>query len=191
MKLHKPYLNKLFFPEVITENNSGITITFDDGPSDSTLKILELLDKLQIKATFFVTGKNIEKHYTAFEAIRKKGHQIANHSFFHFSAFKVSANFYINSAIINARLTQSKLFRPPYGHLTPYTYKILKRKFKIILWSYMTFDFIGYTQIKQSYIKDKVIIVLHDKSNTFNIIEKQLIQIKEIAFNKNIKFRLL
>lgn len=58
-------------------------LTFDDGPSDNTVKILQLLDYYQIKATFFVIGNVSERHRSLYREIITRGHQIGLHSFTH------------------------------------------------------------------------------------------------------------
>lgn len=59
-------------------------LTFDDGPSkDTTLTILDKLDKYNIKATFFVTGTNIEKNKDLLKEIHNRGHLIGIHTYSH------------------------------------------------------------------------------------------------------------
>ncbi len=188
MKPRKPHFARLLFPEIITTCPSGIAVTFDDGPSSDTLKILELLDQLQIKATFFITGYKLTQYTNEYQTILQHNHTIGNHSYYHASAFKVSHRFYLASARINAHLTGSQLFRPPYGHLTPKIYKALKKDFKIVLWSYMTYDFAGNTIIHPGYLKNGTIIVMHDQKGLFPIIKKQLHQIKSIVSDNNLHF---
>jgi peptidoglycan/xylan/chitin deacetylase (PgdA/CDA1 family) len=188
MKIKDLSALKLIYPEIITNCNTGIYITIDDGPSSTTFKLLELLETLNINATFFLTGKQIFKYSKEFEALKKSRHTIGNHSFYHVSAFKSSKIFFINSAKINANLTGSRLFRPPYGHLTPQIYNELKKEMRIILWSYMTYDFAGLKKINHSKIKKGAIIVLHDHPHTFDILKNQLLQIKQIAEQKRLNF---
>lgn len=67
-----------------TGNNDGIRrvyLTFDDGPSSNTDRILDILDSYGVKATFFVVGKN---NYTQqYKRIAEDGHTLAMHSFTH------------------------------------------------------------------------------------------------------------
>lgn len=56
-------------------------LTFDDGPSDNTLKLLDILDKYQVKATFFVTYK--KGYDEVYKEIVKRGHVLANHTYSH------------------------------------------------------------------------------------------------------------
>lgn len=62
--------------------NSPIAyLTFDDGPSDNTLKLLDVLDKYNVKATFFVVYK--EGYDNVYREIVKRGHVLANHTYSH------------------------------------------------------------------------------------------------------------
>ena len=58
-------------------------LTFDDGPSKNTDKILEILDKYNIKATFFVVGPSYTLKDNYLKTIISKGHEIAIHSYTH------------------------------------------------------------------------------------------------------------
>lgn len=60
-----------------------IAITFDDGPSEETLNVLDVLKKYDIKATFFIVGKMIKGKENIMEAIKKDGHEFGNHTFSH------------------------------------------------------------------------------------------------------------
>ncbi|MDD6038385.1 MAG: polysaccharide deacetylase [bacterium] len=60
-----------------------VFLTFDDGPSENTEKILEVLDKYHVKATFFVTGKEGEDAEQRYRRIAEGGHTLAMHSYSH------------------------------------------------------------------------------------------------------------
>ena len=60
-----------------------IALTLDDGPSVNTGEILEMLDELDVKCTFFLTGESIEKNLETAKTIVAAGHQIGNHSYSH------------------------------------------------------------------------------------------------------------
>lgn len=67
----------------VTPNGEKIVyLTFDDGPSENTLKILDILDRYNIKATFFVTGTNQNYNYLITEA-HNRGHTIGLHTYSH------------------------------------------------------------------------------------------------------------
>lgn len=66
------------------ENDKVIYLTFDDGPSPNvTPKILDILKKHRIKATFFVVGYQAEKYPNILKRMGDEGHAIANHSYSH------------------------------------------------------------------------------------------------------------
>lgn len=60
-----------------------IYLTFDDGPSSNTDKILDVLKEYDVKATFFVVGKTDEQSIKAYQRIVEEGHTLAMHSYSH------------------------------------------------------------------------------------------------------------
>ena len=58
-------------------------LTFDDGPSDNTNEILDILKEYDVKATFFVVGKTDEQSKAAYQRIVAEGHTLAMHSYSH------------------------------------------------------------------------------------------------------------
>jgi peptidoglycan/xylan/chitin deacetylase (PgdA/CDA1 family) len=64
-------------------NKNNIAITFDDGPEEETIKVLEILKKYDVKGTFFIVGKMIKGREYIMEAIKKDGHEFGNHTFSH------------------------------------------------------------------------------------------------------------
>lgn len=60
-----------------------VYLTFDDGPSENTDKILDILDDYGINATFFVNGREDEESLAAYKRIVDEGHTIAMHSYSH------------------------------------------------------------------------------------------------------------
>ncbi|MGN0156218.1 MAG: polysaccharide deacetylase family protein [Lachnospiraceae bacterium] len=60
-----------------------VYLTFDDGPSANTEKILEILDEYDVKATFFVTGEEAKSHPERYREIVERGHTLGMHSYSH------------------------------------------------------------------------------------------------------------
>ena len=60
-----------------------IALTFDDGPSESTPALLEILARRGVPATFFQCGANVERLPEAARAVAQAGHEIGNHSYGH------------------------------------------------------------------------------------------------------------
>ncbi|CAB1252132.1 Peptidoglycan-N-acetylmuramic acid deacetylase PdaA [Clostridiaceae bacterium BL-3] len=100
-----------------------VAITFDVslGKDDYTEKILDLLDKYDIKATFFVVGDWVDKNPVKLEEIYKRGHEIGNHSNRHPNMTKISREKIIEDININEAKIRSitgagtELFRCPEG----------------------------------------------------------------------------
>jgi len=98
-----------------------IFLTFDDGPCNNTLKILEVLEKYDIRATFFVVGTWAEKYSASVKKLSESGHEIANHSDTHphinnLSEQKIAEEIKACDDKIE-RITGKRptLFRGPYG----------------------------------------------------------------------------
>ncbi|WP_461614902.1 polysaccharide deacetylase family protein [Clostridium sp. Marseille-QA1073] len=64
-------------------NRKVAYLTFDDGPSKNSIKILDTLKKYNIKATFFVNGREDEFSHKVYERIIKEGHTLGNHTYSH------------------------------------------------------------------------------------------------------------
>ena len=104
------------------EPTKKIALTFDDGPHPRyTERILKILDKYGVKATFFVIGVNIQNYPEPLKLIRAAGHEIANHSYSHDNSKDLDASNAINEMksceelIYNTVGIRPKLFRPPRG----------------------------------------------------------------------------
>jgi peptidoglycan/xylan/chitin deacetylase (PgdA/CDA1 family) len=160
------------YPEAITVfSNSGrsLCLSFDDGPDPySTQEIIKILRVRNIKAVFFCTGKNAAEFPKIVKNLVLEGHLIGNHTFSHADGFKLSTKKYVKEVSDAAAITSAVLFRPPYGRLTPWQYRILADKYKIVLWDLMAFDFKGkvtglrITERLLNKIKSGSIIALHD-----------------------------
>lgn len=105
-----------------TKHRKKVVLTFDDGPDETfTPKVLEILKKEKISATFFVTGMKVENNIPLLERIFAEGHEIGNHTFTHPNLLKVSDK----RAEIELRATKrliecilgysTKLYRPPFS----------------------------------------------------------------------------
>lgn len=99
-----------------------VALTLDDGPTlRYTRDVLNLLDEENVKATFFLTGKEIEETPALAADIVRRGHQVANHSFSHsnmtlMGLVKVRDEIETTDRAIRAAGYQGVIyFRPPYG----------------------------------------------------------------------------
>ncbi len=124
------------------DKEKTIYITFDDGPvPEITPAVLDVLDKYQVKATFFCVGENVAKHPDVYAEILKRGHQVGNHTYNHLKGFAYPIQFYIDNVEKAATYIDSNLFRPPYGRIRPLQLNALLKKYKVILWDIITRDY--------------------------------------------------
>jgi peptidoglycan-N-acetylglucosamine deacetylase len=99
----------------------SLALTFDDGPSESTPELLELLVELKVRATFFMCGANVERLPEIAKAVADAGHEIGNHSDthprfdFHSATFLYRELAEAQRKIVRATGVTPRLFRAPYG----------------------------------------------------------------------------
>ncbi len=126
----------------IKTNEKKIFFTFDDGPiPEMTPWVLDTLHQYQAKATFFCVGENVEKHPELFQKIKAGGHGIGNHSYSHLNGFRTDIRSYVLNVFKARKVIDSNLFRPPYGRLRGWARRILKTRFRIILWDVLSMDY--------------------------------------------------
>src|SRR6201986_4509074 len=103
-----------------------VALTFDDGPNDPyTMQLLELLDRWQVRATFFMMGSFVRQRPEIARAVHRAGHLVGNHTVSHPSLLWASParvrEEVIAGAGINEELTGEgvRFFRPPFGARRP------------------------------------------------------------------------
>jgi len=146
MRLFRPcFFAGCFYPEAIFRVKTTekiLLLTFDDGPDpESTPRIIETLDRHDIKAIFFCCGKAAERYPDLIRLIKSNGHKVGNHGYSHTDGWKVTASDYLTDIERADIHTSFDLFRPPFGHLTMRQYLDLKVKYKIMFWDLMPYDF--------------------------------------------------
>lgn len=104
------------------EANKKVALTFDDGPNaDYTEALLEGLAKRGVKATFFLLGREVERHPEIVRAIHEQGHAIGNHSYRHEQLSRLSDEEALakvsrtNELIYDITGEYPLYLRPPYG----------------------------------------------------------------------------
>ncbi|TAF45809.1 MAG: polysaccharide deacetylase family protein [Sphingobacteriales bacterium] len=116
-----PWWLKKIYPQLIwhkARSNKTIFLTFDDGPIPIvTPWVIKTLKSYHAKATFFCIGDNINKHPDIFLQLKADEHAIGNHTYNHLNGWKTANNAYINNVNKCQHLTQTHLFRPPYGRI--------------------------------------------------------------------------
>lgn len=143
-------LTQRFFPYGVFRTGRAVYLTFDDGPiPEVTPRLLEILDRYGVKATFFMVGENIDKHPEVFEQVFKAGHSIGNHTYNHLKGWDYSLQDYIDNVTKCQERLEEKgvkyerpLFRPPYGKATLAQRKALHQKgYEIVFWDVLTQDY--------------------------------------------------
>jgi peptidoglycan/xylan/chitin deacetylase (PgdA/CDA1 family) len=125
-----------------------IALTFDDGPwPKSTVQVLNILKKNNIKGTFFVVGRNVQNYPDLTKRIVAEGHSIANHTWHHWyhhlnaqtAAYEVANT---SDIILKTTGVKTGLFRPPGGIMTNGVVNYARNnKYAIIMWSSDSIDY--------------------------------------------------
>lgn len=132
------------------KKSNALVLTFDDGPgSKLTPRILELLDEYNVKATFFLLGKNIPGREQIVRQIAARGHQIGSHGYDHLHYWKASPFRTVRdikrgwNAIDTALGTSRGFypFRPPYGKLNLIClFYLWMHRVLVVYWSLVSGD---------------------------------------------------
>jgi peptidoglycan-N-acetylglucosamine deacetylase len=154
-----------------------IALTFDDGPwPNVTSEVLNTLKKQNVKATFFVVGKQVQRYPQLVKQVVAEGHAIGNHTwnhqYHHFDSAAASREIDNTSSLVY-KLTGVKisLFRPPAGILSNGLVNYAHReKYAVVMWSVDSRDWSPRHAASQqawinSMLKDAKpggIILLHD-----------------------------
>jgi len=125
-----------------------IALTYDDGPNDlHTLKLLDVLAKHGVRATFFMIGRYVQQRPDIARAVAQAGHVIGNHTFTHpLLIFKSAAQIRAelvdcHQALQDAIGEHSNLFRPPFGGRRPATLRIARvLGLDTVMWNVTGYD---------------------------------------------------
>jgi len=117
------------------DDRSSMAITFDDGPNPTvTPQLLDLFDRQNAKATFFLIGQRVREFPGLAREIVERGHVIGNHTETHPSLTFLSARRIIeeldrcDDAVGDATGTSPKWMRPPFGYRSPLLEGIVQRR---------------------------------------------------------------
>jgi peptidoglycan/xylan/chitin deacetylase (PgdA/CDA1 family) len=125
-----------------------IALTYDDGPNDPhTLRLLEVLAKHNVHATFFMIGRYVQQRPEIVREVVKAGHVIGNHTFTHplltlQSAAQTRRELSdCHLALQDAIGNHSNLFRPPFGGRRPATLRIARELgLEPVMWNVTGYD---------------------------------------------------
>ena len=171
-----------------------IALSFDDGPNPScTAQLLDLLEKHQVKASFFLIGKQVKSYPKLAKQILAVGHQVANHSYHHEKMIFKRQSYIEQDLLKTDALLQNlgchnlDFYRPPYGYSFIKLPRVLKKhKKQLVTWNInpnAQYDLPQHPQriIDQvlQQIHEGAIILLHD-GGSFAQCDSLLIVVDEI-----------
>jgi peptidoglycan/xylan/chitin deacetylase (PgdA/CDA1 family) len=159
----------------VTRGTRQIALTYDDGPNDPhTLRLLEILARQEVHATFFMIGRYVQQRPEIALAVIKAGHVVGNHTFTHPLLTLKSAS-EIRRELSNCRAAlhdsvgeHSNLFRPPFGGRRPAVLHIAQKLgLEPVMWNVTGYDWNAppAAQIERKVakrIRGGDVILLHD-----------------------------
>ena len=155
----------------------AIALTFDDGPSESTPALLELLKQHNVRATFFMCGQNVERLPEIARAVAQAGHEIGNHSDSHPRFDFCSSGFIQNELadaqekIFKATGITPRFFRAPFG-VRWFGVRAAQQKLKLtgVMWTLTGHDWRWPAERVAKFLSQRTrggdVICLHDGRET-------------------------
>lgn len=181
-----------------------VYLTFDDGPTpDVTDWVLDVLSLYGAAATFFLIGKNVEKHPKLAHRIIDAGHVIGNHSYSHANGWKVKTKSYVRDVLRGKQIiqeytgVQTQLFRPPYGRISQRQAGLIRRNDQIVMMDVLSGDFdtelTGESCFRNvtRHTKPGSIIVFHDSKKAQSRLEYSLPKTLEFLKENGYRFKSL
>jgi peptidoglycan/xylan/chitin deacetylase (PgdA/CDA1 family) len=165
-----------------------LALTFDDGPHPwGTLRLLDVLDRFEVSATFFLVGEAARRHPELVRRIVQAGHRVGNHSWSHLNGWGMRASEifrqYSDCQALLEDLTGSevRLVRPPYGALT---WALLRwsriNNNQVVLWDVIPPDYsldrdpARVERIYWRHLRSGSIVCLHDNDISMHLTPQML-----------------
>jgi peptidoglycan-N-acetylglucosamine deacetylase len=159
----------------LERGSKQIALTYDDGPNDPhTMKLIEVLDRHAVRATFFMIGRYVRQRPDIAREVARAGHVIGNHTLTHpLLIFESAAPTRMElvecrTALTDAVGEHSDLFRPPFGGRRPATLKVARDLgLATVMWNVTGYD---WNALSAAHVEKKVteqihggdVILLHD-----------------------------
>jgi len=155
-----------------------IALTYDDGPNDPhTLRLMEVLEKDGVRATFFLIGRYVQRRPDIVRDLFKAGHAVGNHTFTHphlIMSGALETRIQLEEcqrAVEDATGERPRLFRPPFGGRRPHTLRIARSLgLAPVMWNVTSWDWKAPPAAKivktcSRHIHGGDIILMHDGSH--------------------------
>ena len=184
-----------------------VALTFDDGPNANTSRVLDILEKYNVKATFFVLGTNIEGYEDTILRMKELGMEIGNHMYSHKLMTRLTEEEItleikkVDDLVFDIINRYPTLIRPSYGTSNKRMLKIIDRP--VIIWDIDTLDWKSHNSNKivsriMNKVSDGDIILMHDiYSATVKAVDivvpklinegYQIVSVSELFYYKNIE----
>jgi len=173
--------SQLFGPTIRrTGDSSRLALTFDDGPNPAvTPRLLDVLDRHNVKATFFLIGRWVREEPSLAKEIAARGHAIGNHTDTHprltfCSPARTKAELDRCDDAIEAAVGRKPTWmRPPFGFRNPVLHGIVQRRGSagVVMWSRWAWDWKPQPAAKVierlAAVKGGDILLLHDGDHRF------------------------
>lgn len=171
-----------------------VYLTFDDGPTpQSTPGVLDILQRHDVPAVFFMVGDNARRHPALHQAVKDAGHAIGNHTCHHLRGLSVTRRRYV-ADVSEARsiLGPTPFFRPPHGFMRRSQYLELSRTYRIVMQDVISRDYdlsLTHERVVRnvtSNVRPGSIIVFHDSEksahNVLNALEPTIVALHRAGY---------
>jgi len=193
-----PEILKRIYPNQVWSypvSEKKLFLTFDDGPTPNiTDWVLEELNKYRARATFFLVGENAERYPQLVSRIEREGHAIGNHTYRHVNGWMIPPKAYMKDVLKCNEILHTGLFRPPYGRITRTQTRMMKSRYRVIMWDVLSGDFdktISGKRCLKNVIENTVpgsIIVFHDSVKAADRLQYVLPRTLEYFSERNYSF---
>jgi peptidoglycan/xylan/chitin deacetylase (PgdA/CDA1 family) len=192
-----PFFVPWIFPRRIwkMKSKNAVYLTFDDGPQEGlTDWILDFLEERNIQATFFCVGENVKNQPVLFSKILSKGHRVGNHTMKHEKGTRTHRSNYLKSVKNAGEYIESDLFRPPYGRLPLWKTTEIRKNYRIVMWSWLSYDYDNTVSIDDilanaKSIKGGDILVFHDNLKSHDRLKVLLPKVVHVITEKGLHFQ--
>ena len=166
----------------VRSNEKVVALTFDDGPSPIwTPQILDALNLVNVKATFFMLGQHVQRYPEIARRVAEQGHEIGNHTYDHHGLISYKPEELdreikdTEKVILTATGKKTKYFRPPKAWITAQEKKqVTDLGYETVLWSlnskdWVTFDDRYMIKYIMHHVRPGDIILFHDSGGVFKL----------------------
>lgn len=169
-----------------------VALTFDDGPDETmTPRVLDILGRHGIKATFFVVGEKVRRYPDLVRRMVDEGHTVGNHTLSHSPMFPLWGRERVTREIEQTQRTvketagvRMRFFRPPFGITNPVIGRAVRQSgLQAIGWSIRSFDTVACQERSEvcrritKRLHNGAVILLHDRCEGGDVLLEELLEV--------------